>query len=75
MAHASATETLKVKAGDKIEMAHQRIEPSLWEDNQWYGCPDNRGTCHPQWVQVCGNYSERTRRRRGERKRRRRRIG
>jgi hypothetical protein len=59
MAHASSTETLKVKAGDKVEMAHQRFEPSQWEDNQWYGCPDNRGTCHPQWVQVRGIYSER----------------
>ncbi|KAF2791623.1 lytic polysaccharide monooxygenase [Melanomma pulvis-pyrius CBS 109.77] len=51
MAHAASTETLKVKAGDKIEMAHQRVEPSEWQDNQWYGCPDKRGTCHPEWLQ------------------------
>lgn len=52
MAHAGMTEKLKVKAGDLTEVAHQKIEPKLWADNQCYGCTDNRGTCNPDYIQV-----------------------
>lgn len=45
MDHASQTEVLTVKAGDEIEVAQQRNEPKDWADDQFYGCPDDRGTC------------------------------
>ncbi|CAG9988149.1 unnamed protein product [Clonostachys byssicola] len=47
MAHAANTEVLRVKAGDTIEIAHTRISPSDWADNQWYDCPNGRGSCDP----------------------------
>lgn len=47
MAHAANTEVLRVKAGDTIEVAHTRISPSDWAYNQWYECPNGRGSCDP----------------------------
>jgi hypothetical protein len=46
MAHAAATDVLRVKAGDEVELAFQRWEPDEWTDDMWYGCPDGRGSCH-----------------------------
>ncbi|ORY14706.1 glycosyl hydrolase family 61-domain-containing protein [Clohesyomyces aquaticus] len=54
MAHANSTETLKVKAGDTIDMAHLRVELKYWGPDYWTGCADNRGTCYPQWKQPGG---------------------
>lgn len=48
MDHASETEVLTVKAGDEIELAQQRSDPSEWTGDQFYGCPDDRGTCDPR---------------------------
>ncbi|PVH99558.1 lytic polysaccharide monooxygenase [Periconia macrospinosa] len=45
MAHAGATETLSVKAGDTVEVAHVRNEPAYWRPELFYGCPEGRGTC------------------------------
>lgn len=55
MAHASETEVLTVRAGDTIEIAHQRYEPSEWFDGMFDNCPDGHGTCHPEYpnAQVC----------------------
>ena len=47
MAWAADTEVLTVKAGDTIELAHSRNEPWYWDDNQWYDCPNDRGSCQP----------------------------
>jgi hypothetical protein len=55
MNHANETEVLTVNAGDTIEIAQQRYEPSEWTDDMFYNCTDNRGTCvhEPGAVQVC----------------------
>ncbi|KAF2875390.1 glycosyl hydrolase family 61-domain-containing protein [Massariosphaeria phaeospora] len=45
MKHAGTTEVLTLKAGETIEIAHQREEPSGWTDDMFYDCPDDRGTC------------------------------
>ncbi|KAI0166931.1 glycosyl hydrolase family 61-domain-containing protein [Hypoxylon sp. FL1284] len=47
VAHAANTEVLTVKAGDTVEFAHQRKEPYMWADDQWYDCPEGRGSCDP----------------------------
>ncbi|KAF2263084.1 hypothetical protein CC78DRAFT_605021 [Lojkania enalia] len=47
MAWATKTDVLKIKAGDTLEVAHQRYEPPDWRDNQWYNCPNRRGACDP----------------------------
>jgi hypothetical protein len=49
MAHANETEVLTVKAGDKIEIAHQRYEPFEWVDGMFNNCPNGYGTCHPDY--------------------------
>lgn len=49
MAHAAQTDILKVRAGDSIQFAHQRWEPLEWKDSQWYNCPDDRGSCDPDF--------------------------
>lgn len=56
MDHANATEILTVRAGDEIEIAHQRSDPSTWTDDMFYECDDDRGTCQhrPGYKQVRG---------------------
>ncbi|TGJ82975.1 hypothetical protein E0Z10_g5805 [Xylaria hypoxylon] len=44
MAHAADTDILKIRAGDKLELAHQRLEPP-WGPEVWDNCPDDRGSC------------------------------
>ncbi|CAI6333745.1 unnamed protein product [Periconia digitata] len=53
MNHAQGTEVLSVKAGDTIEIAHQREEPENWTDDMFYNCTDDRGSCFHKlgWVQ------------------------
>ncbi|KAF2280138.1 uncharacterized protein EI97DRAFT_429896 [Westerdykella ornata] len=46
MDHANATEVLKVRAGDTIEIAQHRGDPSEWTEDDFKNCPDNRGTCY-----------------------------
>jgi hypothetical protein len=55
MDSANETEVLTVNAGDTIEIAQQRYEPSEWTDDMFYDCTDDRGTCvnKPGAVQVC----------------------
>lgn len=59
MAWAKATETLTVKAGDTIEIAHQRLEPVEWREEMWNNCPDGYGSCtweggiHRRMVRLC----------------------
>jgi hypothetical protein len=56
-AHAADTEVLTVRAGDTLELAHTHIEPKDWKGNQWYGCPEGRGSCDPdgtEWASVSG---------------------
>ena len=50
MAHATDTDILTVRAGDKLEFAHQRSEPE-WPPEMWNNCPDERGSCQyaPDW--------------------------
>jgi len=45
LAHAADTEILTIKAGDTIKVAHTRYEPEYWKDDQWYDCPEGRGSC------------------------------
>jgi hypothetical protein len=54
MDHANATDILTVKAGDTIEIAHQRSSPNDWTDDMFYNCSDDRGTCdhRPGYKQV-----------------------
>lgn len=52
MIHGVETEVLDVFAGDTIEVAHQRNEPSEWTDAMWYNCPDGRGSCDPRYAPV-----------------------
>ncbi|KAH9908563.1 glycoside hydrolase [Xylariomycetidae sp. FL2044] len=47
LAHAAATEVLTVRAGDALEFAHTKFAPAEWRDEQWYGCPEGRGSCAP----------------------------
>lgn len=52
MVHAVNTETITIHAGDVIEFAHQRYEPSAWTDAMWYNCTDSRGSCNPARADV-----------------------
>ncbi|KFA73044.1 hypothetical protein S40288_03256 [Stachybotrys chartarum IBT 40288] len=47
LAHAADTEVLVVQAGDTLEIAHTRKSPDTWADEQWYDCPNGRGSCDP----------------------------
>ena len=44
---AAETEVLTVRAGDTMELAHQRSQPWEWADDQFYDCPLDRGSCIP----------------------------
>ncbi|KAJ3571876.1 hypothetical protein NPX13_g5230 [Xylaria arbuscula] len=57
-AHAADTDVLTVKAGDTLELAHTRVEPNNWKENQWYNCPDGRGSCDPDGTQYASPYME-----------------
>ncbi|RWA12842.1 hypothetical protein EKO27_g2240 [Xylaria grammica] len=57
-AHAAETEVLTVRAGDTLELAHTRIPPVDWKDNQWYNCPEGRGSCDPDGTQYASPYMD-----------------
>ncbi|KAK4182143.1 glycosyl hydrolase family 61-domain-containing protein [Podospora australis] len=42
--HAKETQVLTIKAGDEVEIAHLRSDPSEW-DNGMFECADDRGAC------------------------------
>ncbi|GAW19297.1 hypothetical protein ANO14919_087830 [Xylariales sp. No.14919] len=44
MAHAADTDILTIRAGDKLEFAHQRSDPE-WPPELWNNCPYDRGSC------------------------------
>lgn len=50
MDHAADTEVLTVRAGDTIEVAHSRYDPTEWAEHViWDNCPDGRGSCVVSW--------------------------
>ena len=42
---AAQTEVLTVQAGDSFEIAIDAGDLESWSDDNWYKCPDDRGSC------------------------------
>ena len=42
---AAQTEVLTVQAGDSFEIVIDAGDPESWSDDNWYKCPDDRGSC------------------------------
>jgi hypothetical protein len=65
MAHAASTETLRVKAGDSIELVaavpepYQMVDPTSYNYIKWDNCSDGRGACsdwYDGWVSIASNF-------------------
>jgi hypothetical protein len=52
MAWAASTETLTVQAGDEFEIVIDAANPDEWSDANWYGCPEDRGSCSSTGVSI-----------------------
>lgn len=58
--HAPNTQVLTVRAGDELEIAHTRSDPSTWTDDMFYECADDRGVCdHRPFYKVVSRFYHR----------------